>query len=479
MTLILAALTMITQVQAKGLSLEGYLQQVNGKNKTVLSQKNVVAGIDLRKEEGDLLVAPQLIASSSLSRDATPIFAVFLGSPISSAVVNKESYSLGVTQQLRFGLNYTLGYNFIHTTASGITVGGVAVPVDIWQLQPKLDVKFPLWKNLFGKDTTYQLNIAESSAMISQYSERLKLKSSLLDAENAYWKLVIARQVVEVRKELLGRAQALQVWAKKRTEASLGDRADLLQADAISELRQLELDSAMNDLRTSSIVFNTTRGIDSMVVKEELDDLPIDEGVSLGAPKKVGERDDYLIAIENEKISRQTSLSSIEKSKPSLDLTGTVALNGANTSFANSFSQSTSTSNPLTTVGISLTAPLDFSLVGKIQEGREKEKLGAEWLLEAKRFEQDQEWKDLVLKFEESKKKVKLATAIEKIQREKLIHERDRLSRGRTTTNLVIQFEQDYSQSLLNKILTQQEVIQIYSKMKLLSGASLQEALSI
>lgn len=470
-SLILFACFLLQSATAKELSLQGYINQVNGKNKTVQGERLAMSGALERKDEADLLIAPQLVSGASVARDATPIFAVFLGTPLNAVVTNTERYSLGFAQQLKFGVNWSLSYNMIHTTATGVTTSaGVPVPVDVWQLQPKLDLKVPLWKNLLGKDTKQQLQIAESAAMISHYSERLKLKSTLIEAENTYWRVVLARQVLEIRKELLGRAQALQSWAKKRVDSHLGDKADLLQANAIAELRQLELDSAQYELRSASLAFNVTRGVDSVTVDEDLDDLPVDAESDLKAPGKVGDRDDLLIALENEKITRATSLSSVEKAKPSVDLVGTVALNGANSSLATSFNQASSTSNTLTSVGVQISAPLDFGLVGKIGTGRDREAQGAQWMIEAKRFEQDQEWKEMNHRFNESKKKVRLALSIEKLQREKLLHERDRLTRGRTTTSLVIQFEQDYSQSLLSRILAQAEVTQIYSKLKLLSG---------
>ncbi|MCM0605885.1 MAG: TolC family protein [Xanthomonadaceae bacterium] len=451
----------------KELSLEDYMHQVFGKNKTVMSEIQNMEGILERKEEASLGNSVFFTTGASISEDRTPIFAVFLPTVYTGVAVYRQTYSLGFNQQLRFGVNWGLNYNLIRTAASGL-----AAPVDVWQLQPKLDLKIPLWKNLFGRDTRQQLQIAESSAMISHYSEKLKLKMTLTDAENVYWRVVLAQKVLELRKELLGRAQALQAWAKKRTDSHLGDKADLLQANAIAELRQLELDSAQYELRSASLAFNASRGRDSITVNESLDELPVDADSDLKAPLRVGERDDLLIALENEKISRASSISSIERSKPSIDLVGSVALNGANSSIDTSFSQASGLNNTLTSVGVQVSAPLDFGLVGKIHSGRDTEKQAAEWLIEAKRFEQDQEWKEMNFKFNESKKKVKLALSIEKLQREKLMHERDRLTRGRTTTSLVIQFEQDYSQSLLSRILAQAEVTQIYSKLKLLSGVN-------
>jgi len=456
------------------LKLDQFLDQVLNQNKAAMGSVNIVQGSKERSLEGDAQVKPQLVANATLNRDAQPLFSIFFPSTIGYGLaIERDTYSLGVQQNFDFGLNWSFNFNTLHTVATGLNNFSPTAPafVEMWQIQPTLNMKFSLWRNFLGRELKSSLDLSESSALITHYSERYKLKSQLVDAENAYWRLVIARKALAIRKELLGRAQALQAWSARRTQMSLGDKADAYQADAILELRTLELQAAVDEERMASQAFNLARGIAGDKVEAELSELPIDEDGSLPALTKVGPRDDVLVARENQKVAVATHVAAIEKLKPNLDLTGAVVMNGTNTNTGTAFSQVTALSYPTTTVGLALTAPLDLGLVSRSKVGHEKESVGADWILERKLFEEEQDWNEILLKFEESKRKFKLAASIERLQKEKLTYERDRLLRGRTTTNMVIQFEQDYSQAVLSKFLSQVEVTQIYAKMKLLGGS--------
>jgi hypothetical protein len=73
------------------------------------------------------------------------------------------------------------------------------------------------------------------------------------------------------------------------------------------------------------------------------------------------------------------------------------------------------------------------------------------------------------LKFQEAKRTFELSKAIEHVQKEKMLHEKDRLQKGRSTTYQTLSFEQDYSSSQLSRIQAELQILQIIAKMKLFS----------
>jgi hypothetical protein len=74
---------------------------------------------------------------------------------------------------------------------------------------------------------------------------------------------------------------------------------------------------------------------------------------------------------------------------------------------------------------------LNLGAKSDAQSGAERERAAADLSLDRKRFEQKQEFLDLRSKFSESQARLNLARELEKIQDEKLTHERARLQRGR------------------------------------------------
>jgi outer membrane protein TolC len=159
-----------------------------------------------------------------------------------------------------------------------------------------------------------------------------------------------------------------------------------------------------------------------------------------------------------------------EKNKPNLDVKAALSLNGKDNLLSNSLSQANGTGLREASVAVTFTTPFAFLKQAEVREGYRKEAQGAELGFDRKLFEQEREWNDLVKKFEEAKKRVEMAQAIEDAQQEKLMYERDRLNRGRTTTFQVLMFEQEYALAQLGNLKAKTEVLSLAAKMKTFGG---------
>ena len=56
---------------------------------------------------------------------------------------------------------------------------------------------------------------------------------------------------------------------------------------------------------------------------------------------------------------------------------------------------------------------------------------------------------------------------MEKLQKEKMLNEQDRLKRGRSTTYQTLVFEQDYAQAQALRIRVQTEILAYHNQLKL------------
>ena len=73
----------------------------------------------------------------------------------------------------------------------------------------------------------------------------------------------------------------------------------------------------------------------------------------------------------------------------------------------------------------------------------------------------------MVARFQLAREKIRLYEDLEKAQREKLDHERDRQKSGRSTVAQVIIFESDYEQTQFARIGALAEVLGLNAQMKL------------
>lgn len=446
--------------------LSDYLIQVRAGNQTIRASDEINQGAALRSSEGSLPLTPIFTASAQHQSDEKPTSS----SSIMGTKTITDLYSVGLSQNTRFGLNAKATYSMLNTDLSGASP--LLVPSSkYYDAKPMLEATVSLWRNAFGREVTAQEEMVVASANATSYAEGFKLKAKIAEAEGAYWRLALARQVIEVQKESLDRSLKLRNWNEGRVRAGLGDRADLLQSEAALELRKLDMQVAEDELASASRNFNSLRGIDSEVVSEKTEHITPDimEKIS-GVKKSEHSREDVMAAKEQLKAVEAASQLGREKAKPTLELFGNYAYNGRNSAPASANSDAFDKRNPTWTVGAQFRTSLNFGMASNVREGYAKEKAAAQLNLERKLFDENQDWKDLNIKYEDSKRKFELAKTIEKVQKEKLEYERERLKRGRTTTYQVLMFEQDYAASELNRIRMQAEVLQLQAQLKMYSN---------
>ncbi len=465
-----AAATSISAIAFAGddLSLDAFLKQVKDKNDGVRSAYQGSTGAALRKSDAQLQYSPQLTMDAQLVTDHK--FNLFLPA-ITGTVTN--TYALGVSKLFSTGttakLSYNLGYQQYIGSPSPFAAAGVNIGT------PQIELRQPLWRNGFGSETRAQFQVTESDALAKDFEQSYIMKNSLADAEATYWRLALARQVMAVQQEALDRAQKILEYNTRRANMQLADKADVLQSEALLELRRLELQQATDEERTSRLLFNQARGVDNDDVNETLlalDKEDIAERIQM--PAREGLRDDVKAAQQRERQSVANSQLGIEKSKPTAEIFGTYALNAQESTLSDAITKSFQTNMPTRVVGLKVAIPLEFGNVSRAHEGYRKEQLAAELATTKKTFDQDRDWSDLTHKFTEAKKRLTLAKAIEKAQGTKLTYERERAQRGRSTTFQVLTFEQDYSSAQLSRIRAQADILNIVSRMKVFtSGGSL------
>jgi outer membrane protein TolC len=447
------------------LGLKDFLHEVETGNQSIKAFRDSSQGAELRAAESRLLLAPTAFANFQYSDDKRQTLApIFQGRQTQAS-----SYSLGISQQTSFGLQGKLSYNLFNTSLVGVDPGLVPQS-SYYEARPVLELTMSLWRNGFGRETRANQQVLESQAMATSFSDSYSLKTSMANAETAYWGLVLAREGVRIQRESLTRFERIRDIYLRRSKLDLSDRADLLQSEASVRSRQLELQSAIDNERVAARNFNTLREVQSDDVVEMLDPITPEVISQLHVPERAQFRDDVKAAQHQEKLAVANSQIGRERNSPTLELFASLSTNGRNPNLVDAGSLSLSGQYPWNTFGLRFSTPLDLDDLSKSRDGYRHIQESAEVRLKRVLFEQERDWNDLNKRFTESKNRLEIARSVEAMQKEKLLYEKSRLTRGRTTTFQVIIFEQEYALSQLAHIQAQATVLQLVAQMKTFGG---------
>ncbi len=441
--------------------LKDYLSQVREKHLGYQGSTLMSEGALLRSREASLLISPTLVSNLQYLDDQKPTNnPAFLGNR-----TVYQSYSLGVAQQTQFGLLAKLTYNMTRTELFGVNTNFVPMP-KFYNVVPSLELSQSLWRNGLGSETRATMKLLEAQAKATGFTESLKSKIILAEAESVYWRLTIAHELVAVAMSGVERAKKIREWSGRRASLALADKGDALQAEAGLQGKQLELQMALDEEREASKKFNSMRGQISETTSEELEKVNAENLLKLAAIEKKGKREDVLAADEARTAAQAASQLGRDKNAPTFDLVSSYSLNGRDPSVSKSISDATQTNQSTFAVGVKFVAPLELGTSIADRAGYIKEEKGAELNYQRKLFDEEMEWNELNLKFSEAKRRLGLAKEIEKTQQKKLENERARMKMGRSVLYQVVLFEQDYANSQLLTLKTELQILAFLSQMK-------------
>ncbi len=467
------------------LALDDYIIEVKGNHPGLKGAVISSEAGQQRSEEGQIPNSFTFYSEIKLTSDAKLTPPVFIGYDN----ITTNTYSFGISKITTFGLETKLHYDLLTfdynnpvirlslgpTPIGGNTAGdqgNTVFPFSWANASPVLELKQSIWAGGFGRTVRATEDQTEAKALASSYEASFQAKSAIVKAEAAYWRLALARESLLVRRESLDRANKILDWNRRKFKLQLGEQSDVLQADAQVKTRELELIAAQNEERSASRDFNSLRNSDSRVVPEVIVDIRSLNLERIAIPKRAVLRDDVKAADQTMRATIAGATIAREKDTPTLDAFVSFALNGQRgydvaSNLSSAFGPSFSLNRPTRVVGLKFSIPLDIALVNKSRDAWRHEGIAAEMTYNRKLFEQEQNWKDLNESLNEAIQRFELSQRLESVQGEKLLAERKRLERGRTTTYQVLLFEQDLLSSQLARIRDQASILNIIAQMKL------------
>jgi outer membrane protein TolC len=378
-----------------------------------------------------------------------------------------NTYSLGVGANTDLGLNAKYTWN----TAYANQLGTSFPSAGNYTSYNKLDLTLNLARNGFGSELGARQQLIRSGNKSQSLAGKYQFLSTMTQAEVLYWRLAFARQAVQVQRDGLARAQKQLDWAKRRLGLQLGDKSDMLQAQASYDLHNLDLNAAIEDERAAARAFNLLRNQDGESVPEAVAIPSLEDTLRMPAPAREGERLDVQAAAERTKAAQAQSQLDKEALKPNVDLVASYAWNARKPERPDAISNAFKDTYPTKSIAVTFSVPLDVPTWSRGIKGANQEIEAANYELDQTRLGEARDWNDLVTHLNETRSRLQLLGTMESVQREKFENERQRLLRGRTTTYTAITFEQDYANAQLLRLRTQAEVLQTLAQMKAYRGS--------
>lgn len=448
------------------LTIGDYISQVRSRHGGIKAAEMTAAGARLYIAEARQRFQPNLNLGAEYRDDQKPNPQLLIfptATPIPYNGVLTKSFTAGVSQETPYGVTGSFNYQTTSLKYPGLSP-------EFFLASPSFEIRTSLWRNFLGAESTAQADEIAFRTRAKVLAQDYLVQTSVLQAEQAYWQLALAREQLSISEAAVQRAQRLFKFSSRRQELALVDKSDSLQANANLRNREIDFRRAQDAHRSACLNFNLARGDASDIVPEKIETLQPQKLSQTEIPKKIASRLDTQSTEAQLATARSGSLATKQKYKPTFELYGSYAFNSQERNLSTAFSRSWDPNLPTRAIGLRLVMPLDFSTIRDIQNGYEQEARAQEILLERKRLEEEKAWKDLEVAFSANQERLTMLMELEKVQLEKLNFERDRHMRGRTTLYQVLVFENDYFIAQEQRVETLTNLLNIISQMKLYGG---------
>ena len=309
-----------------------------------------------------------------------------------------------------------------------------------------------LAKNFFGVIDRNTVKITGLDVENTIYTSLDKIEQELASTQKSYWNLLLAFEDVAITQEILESAKSLYLNKQKSFDIGLIEPPEFYALKANLKQRQRDLLLANDRLSSSlnSIRFKLNLNQD-IVVNPQNEFLPEEAGFSFEALMAVAlnSRRDYKSA-RNEVKAMDLDIQ-LKKSSlwPQIDIKGTFKKNGINSDFQESIKEISSNDQPEYIAEVIFSFPLENSSARAEYSQAELEKVKA--LINLKKIEclVLVQTHDAYVHLKNTYDVIKLLKEAKELEHMKYIGEEDRFKKGRSDTDRLIRYQQDYLRASL------------------------------
>jgi len=443
----LLTLGLLSPFVARALTLDEFLAEVQKRNKEFQGLGTSREAAEDRRAAGDLGLSPILTLSAGyLSDEKQP---QTLGTKLTSS-----QYSLGVAKEFSTGTKASVTGNVQQVQVANLPPIYPSYFSDYSTGSLGFSVSQSLWKNAFGAGTRLRQQRQASAATLEKENFNLQQRQILMGAETAFWNYLYQQEELKTRQESLERAQRIEAWLKRRYRDGINDKADYLNAQALTASRELLLATAKDLVRAAE---QSLRGLLEMKETEALPPLKADfkkarDILTLvdGGAGKVVRLDARLADLEAQ--TKSLGAREVQDSlKPDLVLEGAYNTNSnVQDSPSQALNKITNTDIPTTQVGVKFTYMFDTDAKMSQESLARKEALAAQLKSEQKMIESEISWSELQRRYKELLQQISTSERLSELQMARAKEQSLKLSRGRAVTSDVINSEEDAATTSLS-----------------------------
>ena len=365
--------------------------------------------------------------------------------------VIETNYDVGVTKKLFTGTEFNVEYSDQRTWTDSAFVS--STPLHAADLS--FTLKQPISRNFFGFVDRATVKISKIESSIADIKAKGRIEDAIANIEKAYWRLVFAYDNLSLNRELFEQAEKLYNTYAEHLKTGFVEETDVYETEANMRIRKTELFIAENDVITAS---NNLK----LLLNEEGDFIvkPKDKlSALLGTADLVASLNQAFYANREYRMKKKEleadsiNLKMKENSLwPEVDLVGTLAVNGVDRKFTKANRLLTTNKHPYYYGGIEVSMPLENRQArGEYQKASlEKEKSLIEIIqIEKKIFTSiDEKVRSVNLHYENSERWMK----IKDLQYSKLTEEAKKLKYGRSTSKIVIDYQNDFTRAAISEL---------------------------
>ena len=283
---------------------------------------------------------PGLFADLSFAKEVTPSASAFSSPDVTS--LKNQNFAIGVKQILKTGGSYEVKLESIRSTTNSDNAG----------LNPQfssfieMDFTQPLLKDFGINLNTRKITIARNNQNISQAEFKNIVMQSISEVQDNYWDIVFKRDDLKVKKQSLNLAKDLENRVRIQVEVGVLAPIEILQAQAEVAVREEEVIITENEIKDLEdqlkTKLNFSPDAEEWDLSIELTDSPsfatekfqLAEFLKIALEKRP-EIENFKLDLANKKID---VLFQKNQRYPSIDLVGSLGLNGISGDGASQFS---------------------------------------------------------------------------------------------------------------------------------------------
>lgn len=462
-----AALCILLSGQsALAYSLTEYINDVKANSLGFQSTEEQSKAAQLKGREADTFFTPKFYGDfrKGVVKD-DPGF-----QPIQYSSIDQENYVLGISQDFSFGLQTKLSYTASFAGLKDLRASGQDFgDIKSWTMTPRLELTLPLLGGGFGRTARANRDLVREQNAAEQFGAQAQNLGYLVEAEAAYWQLASTQEIVLVQKRAVENARNIFKYVSDKARKSLGEKADVIQAQALLDSVSYQLQLAQNNEKAARRNFNSYLNRSAETDVERLKtSINFQEVAQVTVPgQRPGNRYDVQAAEAQNRLANASANLTREKNRATFDLYGSVSLNDWDTDYHRAMHVASTDQHQSQFVGVRFNVPLNVMATSDAQSGAFKSQKAAELALQHKQYLQEQDWNNLSQRISEAKENFRLVNNIVDIQKQKVENERTRLRQGRTTTYQVLLFEQDYTSAEVSRVAAAAQILGLQAQVKM------------